>query len=311
MADALDPRRLLVLRAVVRAGSISQGARELGWTQPAVTKHIQSLESVLGVTVLVRTPRGVVPTAAGNILLAAGDAIAAELATAVARVQELGNVRAITIAAFPSAMAGLIPDVVVALRAQTPSVHLSLHTAEPPEAVRMLVDHEADLAVTFAHDDVPLDDDLVTTELGHEPLWCVLPAEHALANQPTLTAKQLAADRWIAGCSCCHAYVERKISDGDRSAHAVRDVVTTTDDAVAAQSFVATTGAVTVLPQLALARYLHPDVAVVPLQGGSRRIVAQYLPTARRTPALTTVLDALRATPLPSFSGAVAVRASR
>ncbi|HRI98916.1 MAG TPA: LysR family transcriptional regulator, partial [Nocardioides sp.] len=32
----MDPRRLLIFRAVARAGSISAAARDLGWTQPAV-----------------------------------------------------------------------------------------------------------------------------------------------------------------------------------------------------------------------------------------------------------------------------------
>ncbi|HEX6151849.1 LysR family transcriptional regulator, partial [Nocardioides sp.] len=32
----MDPRRVLVFRAVARAGSLSGAARELGWTQPAV-----------------------------------------------------------------------------------------------------------------------------------------------------------------------------------------------------------------------------------------------------------------------------------
>ncbi|MGH3588313.1 MAG: LysR family transcriptional regulator [Pseudonocardia sp.] len=34
----MDPRRMLTFRAVVRAGSISAGARGLGWTQPAVSQ---------------------------------------------------------------------------------------------------------------------------------------------------------------------------------------------------------------------------------------------------------------------------------
>ena len=38
--DVMDPRRLLIFRTVVRNGSIGAGARELGWTQPAVSQQI-------------------------------------------------------------------------------------------------------------------------------------------------------------------------------------------------------------------------------------------------------------------------------
>lgn len=52
----MDPRRLLTFRAVVRAGSISAGARELGWTQPAVSQQLAGLEREAGTPLLVRGP---------------------------------------------------------------------------------------------------------------------------------------------------------------------------------------------------------------------------------------------------------------
>ena len=46
--DVMDPRRLLIFRTVVRNGSIGAGARELGWTQPAVSQHLAALEKEVG-----------------------------------------------------------------------------------------------------------------------------------------------------------------------------------------------------------------------------------------------------------------------
>src|SRR5690625_6708282 len=40
--DGMDPRRLLIFRTVVRNGSIGAGARELGWTQPAISQDRKS-----------------------------------------------------------------------------------------------------------------------------------------------------------------------------------------------------------------------------------------------------------------------------
>ena len=41
----LDLKRLQMLRAVAREGSLSGAARELGYTQPAVSQHLRVLKS--------------------------------------------------------------------------------------------------------------------------------------------------------------------------------------------------------------------------------------------------------------------------
>lgn len=55
---------------VHRAGSITAAAARLGVSQPAVSERISRLEAELGAELLVRTARGVTPTAAGDVLAA-------------------------------------------------------------------------------------------------------------------------------------------------------------------------------------------------------------------------------------------------
>lgn len=62
---------LRVFAAVCRAGSLSAVARELSCTQSAVSQHVKRLERELGVALIERQPRGVVPTEAGRLLQAA------------------------------------------------------------------------------------------------------------------------------------------------------------------------------------------------------------------------------------------------
>ncbi len=66
--DVLDPRRVLIFRAVARAGSISAAARDLGWTQPAVSQHLARLERDVGGPLLLRGAAGVRLTQAGTAL---------------------------------------------------------------------------------------------------------------------------------------------------------------------------------------------------------------------------------------------------
>jgi DNA-binding transcriptional LysR family regulator len=72
----LDDLRLFV--AACGVGSLSAVARDLGTSQSAVSQHVRRLERELGLALLERGRRGVTPTAAGRILLAAAtDALGA------------------------------------------------------------------------------------------------------------------------------------------------------------------------------------------------------------------------------------------
>lgn len=71
-----DLERLRTFVAVTRAGSVTDGARRLGVSQPAATHGLQALESVAGRQLLRRLRRGVELTPAGTELM---DAIAPSL----------------------------------------------------------------------------------------------------------------------------------------------------------------------------------------------------------------------------------------
>ncbi|MFE3443323.1 LysR family transcriptional regulator [Nocardia sp. NPDC059180] len=70
-ADApVDLTQLRTFLAVYRAGSMTAGARQAGYSQPAVTQQLQGLERHLGRPLFERLPRGVAPTAAAHDLAA-------------------------------------------------------------------------------------------------------------------------------------------------------------------------------------------------------------------------------------------------
>src|SRR5919109_3324306 len=90
----LDLRRLRVLREVARCGSFSAAAEALGYTQPAVSRHIALLERETGTTLLERRPAGVRLTDAGELLVAHTDAILARLRDAEEDLDDLLGLRA-------------------------------------------------------------------------------------------------------------------------------------------------------------------------------------------------------------------------
>ena len=58
--------QLRVFLTIIDSGSIRGAARQLGVTQPAITKTLRQLEESLHVRLLDRTQHGVVPTLAGR-----------------------------------------------------------------------------------------------------------------------------------------------------------------------------------------------------------------------------------------------------
>lgn len=64
----IDVRQIRYFAKVVEAGSLSRAAEELHVSQPALSLQIQNLEQEFEIKLLVRGPRGAVPTAAGLYL---------------------------------------------------------------------------------------------------------------------------------------------------------------------------------------------------------------------------------------------------
>lgn len=257
----MDPRRLLIFRTVARAGSISAAARELGWTQPAVSQHLRALERTAGCALLLRGAGGVELTEPGRVLLARADALAGQLHMAEEELAELTSLRRgrVRLAAYPSAAATLVPRALARLASRHPDVDAELTEAEPPEALAMLDAGDVDLALVFSYGDGPAGGPgLVWRPVADEPVELVLGARHALATRRRLTLSDLADERWIAGCERCRAHAV-DVCEAAGFTPAIRHV---SDDYVVVQNLVAVGLGVTLLPRSALEAYRHPEVAV-------------------------------------------------
>jgi DNA-binding transcriptional LysR family regulator len=284
----MDPRRLLTFRAVARAGSISAGARELGWTQPAVSQQLAALEREAGTPLLVRGPTGVVPTEAGTAVLRHADGVDAALRSAREELDELVGLRRGTVrmAAFPSAAAVVVPAVAAELRERGTGVQLRVEEAEPPEAATLVRSNAVHLALAFRYPGQADEPDLAWLPLTTDPVRVVLPAAHPGAN-----LADLRDEAWVAGCERCRANLLAACS----AAGFTPDIRHVTDDYVAVQALVARGLAVSLLPEMALRAATldgvraHPDPALAP-----RTVGVLHRPGVERVPAVAAVLAALR-----------------
>ena len=107
----LDTRRLRVLCEVARHGSFSAAADSLGYTQPAISRQIATLEAELGTLLVRRVPQGAVLTDAGQLLAARAEEIIARLRDAEAELLALAGLEGgrLRLASFASAAASIVP----------------------------------------------------------------------------------------------------------------------------------------------------------------------------------------------------------
>jgi LysR family transcriptional regulator, regulator of abg operon len=90
-SDAMQLRHISAMVAVADTSSLRAGAKRLGVTQPALTKAIREIETLMGVSLLQKTVRGTIPTDAGRIFLVRARSIVEEMRRAKEEMSQLAG----------------------------------------------------------------------------------------------------------------------------------------------------------------------------------------------------------------------------
>ncbi|WP_406006157.1 LysR family transcriptional regulator [Streptomyces sp. NBC_00637] len=192
----MDPHLLRTYVAVARLASFSEAARELGYTQSAVSQHIAALEQDLGAPLLSRRP--VHPTAAGERLLEHAGPLLLRLEAARADVVRIASAPAygLTLAGSPTALGP-------AALAVLPPAGVTLRVLGREDVCAAVADGTADVGLVDGlaapSDPLRLPDvaPLTTHGVGEEPVSVLLPAAHPLARPDGLSLGDLADARWL------------------------------------------------------------------------------------------------------------------
>jgi DNA-binding transcriptional LysR family regulator len=186
----IEARHLAALETVAETGSFARAARELGYTQSAVSLQIAALERAAGTRLLLRPTgrRPVVPTEAGERLLRHARRVVAQLEAADADLRALatGAAGSLRIGTFQSVSVRVLPGVVRAFRERYPGIDVRLHE-EPYDDVltEQLERGRLDLAFCPQGVEGPFDQ----IELLRDPYVLLAPEDSPLAGltaAPTL-----------------------------------------------------------------------------------------------------------------------------
>jgi DNA-binding transcriptional LysR family regulator len=310
----LDLKLLQSFREVAVRRSFSAAAEALSFTQPAVSQHVARLEKALGAPLLVREPRGVALTPAGEALLRRAEQILGDVRRAENEVRELAGAErpVVRLGTFQSAAGALVPAAFRQVRAEHPGVDLQAQAIEPGPAVQKVATGSLDAAMVIESLFLPVPE-TPGVELRHvfdDRMLVVLPQGHPLALSPSVPLAELGDESWLLGdvagtCpdsnivlrACQEAGFEPRIEFSSEDYHAV-------------QGMVASGMGVALIPSMVTAT-MRPDVVVRPIRGQApmRRIHAAVR-TSEENPVVESLVEALRAAARPLGTGLRVVRAA-
>lgn len=277
---AMDPNRLLVLRAVARTGGVKPAARALHLTPSGVSQHVSKLEAEAGVALVDRTRRGggrsLVLTAAGRALADQAEQLAAALASAQRRVdlykeQQGGTVR---IGGFASVLNQVVAHAVVSLSLTDADIEPRIFEVDEDEGLRQLAAGELDLLLSELPqpDDPPRPRTLVETDLMRDPFRIVVPASWSAE----VGADEILTGPWVlsSGRSAARQALERVATAQGVSL----DVRHTAVQSGTMLALIAAGLAAGIIPQLTLTHLEHGQVRVHPgpLDPGGRTLTVLH-----------------------------------
>jgi len=200
----MELRHLRYFIAVAEAGSISRAAQKLFIAQPPLSAQIRQLEDEVGVPLLLRRPRGVALTAAGESFLADARAILARSQQAAARAREThsGQAQRLRIGLMPSTTQSLLPGLAQALARSALGLRLEAHEISPSSRqLQALRNAEIDLGfIRLGVEDVP-EEALAAID---DPYCLAVPRAHSLARGESPIKLAVAAHEAFVGFASHH-----------------------------------------------------------------------------------------------------------
>lgn len=192
----MDLPQLESFLALVRHRSFTVAARQLGLTQPGLSRQLQKLERALGVRLLVRSRNGVEVTPAGQRFLSYAEDVVArhqqllrELSGAEADLE--GELR---LAASTTPAEFLAPRLIVEFTNAHPNVRAIVFTGDSQRVVEEVFEGRRDLGLVGAR--IPRKG-LRFDPIAEDEVFLAVPAHHPLAHKGEVPVEALANQRFI------------------------------------------------------------------------------------------------------------------
>ncbi|HZU09278.1 MAG TPA: LysR family transcriptional regulator [Pseudacidobacterium sp.] len=192
----MELHQLRYICAIAETGSFSRAAERCHVAQPSLSQQVSKLEDELGARLFDRLGRRVRLTDTGRAFLPRARAILQEVEAARFEVDDVRNDSkgSITVGVIPTIAPYFMPPRVATFARKFPEATLRIVEETTP----ILVEGVRDLSLDMAILSLPLRHrEFEITPLLKEPLYAVLPCEHALAKRREISLKDLRAEPFV------------------------------------------------------------------------------------------------------------------
>jgi DNA-binding transcriptional LysR family regulator len=182
MPPRIDLYTLRLFVSAAHEGSIARAAQNEHIAPSALSRRIAHLEHVLGLPLIIRSPRGIELTEAGRVVFDGGMKIDSDLDQLARAVQQQAGQTSGTLRVFANATAIIefLPQRLQEFRARYPLVEIELRERTTADVVRACVEDRADIGIAVRTD---VSGATETWVLAEERLTVVMPADHQLAKK--------------------------------------------------------------------------------------------------------------------------------
>jgi DNA-binding transcriptional LysR family regulator len=192
----VNARQLEVFHAIMSSSSLTQAARMLNVSQPAISAFLKHTEEQTGVRLFHRISGRLVPTPEAEQLFPEVDRIVGQLGILDRVTQDLRSGKAgfLSVIGNATLINILLPDLVTRFHAARPDIRMRLETAYSRQIFDRVARREFDLGLVYGG---AQDFQIGTKVLGGLQLVCAMRSDHPLAKLKKIGLKQLAGQKLV------------------------------------------------------------------------------------------------------------------
>ncbi|WP_343669496.1 LysR family transcriptional regulator [Paraburkholderia heleia] len=210
----LKMRHLVLLLQIRQHGSLTRVAEHMATSQPAVTNALAEMESMFGAPLFDRTPRGMTPTALGNVVLARAQAMLHDLDHLARDIEAVvaGHATRVHVGVIPFISGRTLAAAIRLTQSRLPQrVTMTIHEGTSDALLPRLRDHTLDIVIGRASSAVDVSQ--LRFEVLHQQKPRLIASRRLAARlaRGKLDWEKLVELDWILGAP--HTPIREQISD--------------------------------------------------------------------------------------------------
>jgi DNA-binding transcriptional LysR family regulator len=192
----MNTEYLYTFQEIVRLGSFSEVAKKLGISQPAVSFQVQKLEQELGIRLIDRSQRTIIPTSAGKRLLRFAELVEMERENLNHDLEQMRSEVTGDLLISASTIPGeyLLPPLLAKFKKLHPAVKIQVDVSDSAEVIQGIRDSKYEVGFCGIVPDSP---GLDFFRIASDEIVLIVPAEHPLAQQSEIALEELTDEPFI------------------------------------------------------------------------------------------------------------------